>query len=377
METTKLRAMLARAPGLTAEHVRALFAVTGAESSLCDSAQLLRKVRMPRAARAFLTSPDESALHADLRWIEASGVAVISCLDTAYPPLLAQATDAPPVLFVLGSVAALHSPQLAIVGSRTPTASGRRTARDFAASLARTGLTITSGLAVGVDAASHEGALHVGGVTIAVLGTGLDAVYPWENRALAARIRDHGALVSEFPPRTAPAARNFPQRNRIISGLSHGTLVVEATCRSGSLITARLAAEQGRDVFAIPGSIHSPLSRGCHKLIREGAILVEEPAEVLSEIQLVFPRQWVRRSTQVQGRTTPLDKEYEMLLDALGFEPATLDELVERTGASSDSIASMLLLLELEGCVAALPGGRYDRITNDDRQRSRHSDLRI
>ena len=234
---------------------------------------------------------------------------------------------------MLGSVAALHSPQLAIVGSRTPTPSGRRNARDFAASVARAGLTITSGLAVGVDAASHAGTLHVGGVTIAVLGTGLDAVYPLENADLALRIRDQGALVSEFPPRTKPAARNFPQRNRIISGLSCGTLVVEATCRSGSLITARLAAEQGRDVFAIPGSIHSPLSRGCHKLIREGAILVEEPAEVLSEIQLLFPGQGVRRSTQVREQATPLDKEYEMLLDALGFEPATLDELIERTGA--------------------------------------------
>ena len=179
------------------------------------------------------------------------------------------------MLFVLGSVEALHSPQLAIVGSRNPTAAGRKTARDFAAWFARAGLTITSGLAVGVDAASHEGALLVDGVTVAVFGTGLDAVYPAENARLAARIRDKGALVSEFPPRTQPSKRNFPRRNRIISGLSHGTLVVEATCRSGSLITARCAAEQGRDVFAIPGSIHSPLSRGCHKLIRDGAKLVE------------------------------------------------------------------------------------------------------
>ena len=377
METTRLRAMLARAPGLTADHVRALFAVTGDESSLCDSAQLLRQVRMPAAARDALISPDEPALRADLRWIETSGVTLMSCLDATYPSLLVHTAGAPPVLFVLGCVAALGSPQLAMVGSRNPTAAGRRNAHDFAAALARTGLTITSGLAVGVDAASHQGALDVEGATIAVLGTGLDTVYPVGNAALATCIRTRGALVSEFPPRTGPAARNFPRRNRIISGLSRGTLVVEATCRSGSLITARFAAEQGREVFAIPGSIHSPQSRGCHKLIREGAKLVENIADVLSELQIPLSEQWVKNSMRMRTGMMPLDKEYEMLLDALGFEPATLDELIERTGLSSESVASMLLILELDGCVAALPGGRYDRITNDDRQRSRHPDLRI
>ena len=367
METTRLRAMLARAPGLTADHVHKLFAATGEESSLCDSAPLLGQVRMPPAARRYLLAPDEPALDADLRWIESSGVALISCLDPTYPPLLAHTAGAPAALFVLGSVEALGSPQLAIVGSRNPTSSGRRNARHFAAELARTGLAVTSGLAVGVDAASHEGALDAGGITIAVLGTGLDRVYPAGNAALAARIRVQGALVSEFPPRTGPAAHNFPRRNRIISGLSYGTLVVEATLRSGSLITARYAAEQGRDVFAIPGSIHSPQSRGCHKLIREGALLVEGSAEVLSELQIPLSEQGVRSSVRPQAGTKPLDKEYEMLLDALGFEPATLDELIGRTGLSSESLASMLLILELDGCVAALPGGRYDRITNDDR----------
>ena len=369
--------MLARAPGLTADHVRALFAATGEESSLCDSPQLLREMRVPAAARNFLASPDESALSADLRWIESSGTTVISCLDAAYPPLLAQTDGAPPVLFVLGSVEALGSTQLAVVGSRNPTASGRGNARDFAAALARSGLTITSGLALGVDAASHRGALDVGGITIAVMGTGLDTVYPAAHAELAACIRAQGALISEFPPRTAPAGCNFPRRNRIISGLSCGTLVVEATCRSGSLITARFAAEQGREVFAIPGSIRSPQSRGCHKLIREGATLVESLADVLSELQIPLPKQGVRSSMRPRPTEVAMDKGYEMLLDALGFEPATLDELIERTGLSSESVASMLLILELDGCVAALPGGRYDRITNDDRQRSRHPDLRI
>ena len=377
MEIIKLRAMLARAPGLTADHVRALFAVTGDESALCDSPQLLREARVPPAARNFLGAPDESALSADLRWIESSGTTLISCLDAAYPPLLGQAPGAPPVLYVQGSIAALASIQLAVVGSRNPTAAGRRNAHNFAAALARAGLAITSGLAVGVDAASHFGALDVGGITIAVLGTGLDTVYPPAHTGLAARIRTQGALVSEFPPRTPPAAGNFPRRNRIISGLSRGTLVVEATYRSGSLITARFAAEQGREVFAIPGSIHSPQSRGCHKLIREGAKLVENLADVLSELQILQSEQGVMSSIGLPATVLPLDKEYEMLLDALGFEPATLDELIERTGLSSESVASMLLILELDGCVAALPGGRYDRITNDDRQRSRHPDLRI
>jgi DNA processing protein len=362
MEATKVRAMLARAPGLTAEHVRALFAATGGESGLDCPGQALRRVGMPPAARAFLSAPNEAELLCDLRWIERSGAQLVLCTDAAYPPMLAQTVGAPAVLFVLGSIEALHSPQLAMVGARNPTAAGRKTAREFAAWFARSGLTITSGLAVGVDAASHEGALLVEGVTVAVFGTGLDAVYPAENARLAARSCAKGALVSEFPPRTHPSKRNFPRRNRIISGLSHGTLVVEATRRSGSLVTARYAGEQGREVFAIPGFIHSPLSRGCHKLIREGAKLVEAADDVLSELKIPLRGQRVMGARGAAKGGTPLDKEYEMLLDALGFEPATIDVLVERTGLPGESLASMLLILELEGCVAALPGGRYDRI---------------
>ncbi len=364
MEDTQIGVMFARAPGLTAEHVRAWFALAGDLSSRVHrTPELLRHVGMPAAARASIAAPDESQLRADLRWVEASGAKVLLCTDPAYPPLLAQTAGAPAVLFVLGSVEALRSAQLAMVGSRTPTATGRVIAREFAAELARAGLTITSGLAVGVDAASHEGALLAQGVTVAVFGTGLDAVYPAGNARLAALIRERGALVSEFPPRTAPSRRNFPQRNRIISGLSRATLVVEAALRSGSLVTARLAAEQGRDVFAIPGSIRNSRARGCHKLIRDGALLVESPADVLSELQIPLPGQRLTPQTATRDSLAALDKEYEMLLDALGFEPATLDELVARTGLPDGSVASMLLILELEGCVAALPGGRYDRIT--------------
>jgi DNA processing protein len=362
MEGTRLRTMLARAPGLTADHARALLSAVGGEADLNFSPSLLSQAGVPPAARAYLGAPHEAELDADLRWLETSGARLILCTETDYPPLLARTEGGPAVLFVLGSIEALHSPQLAIVGARKPTAAGRKNARDFAAGLARAGLTITSGLALGIDAASHEGALQADGMTVAVFGTGLDTVYPTGHAALADRIRERGTLVSEFPPRTAPVPRNFPRRNRIISGLSHGTLVVEATCRSGSLITARMALEQGREVFAIPGSIHSPLSRGCHKLIREGATLVEAPLEVLAELQIPLLSQGLTPSAHSAKDTPALDKEYEMLLDALGFEPATLDLLVARTGLPGASVASMLLILELEGHVAALPGGRYDRI---------------
>jgi DNA processing protein len=237
--------------------------------------------------------------------------------------------------------------------------------------LTQAGLTITSGLAAGIDAASHEGALAAGGRTIAVLGTGLDRMYPLENTGLAERIRAAGALVSEFPPGTGPQRQNFPRRNRVISALSLGTLVVEAAQGSGSLITARRAAEQGREVFAVPGPIRSPLSRGCHGLIREGAQLVETPADVLAELKFIhtFQRLGSPQAGALEGREAPpdggaaLDKACEMLLDALGFEPASIDTLVARSGLSSESIASMLLILELEGRIAPFPGGLYGRLS--------------
>jgi DNA processing protein len=282
--------------------------------------------------------------------------------DPEYPPLLRQMPGAPAALYVEGSVATLSSPQIAIVGSRSPTPAGRSTAREFAAYFADAGLTVTSGLAVGIDGASHEGALAGGGTTIAVYATGLDRVYPAEHAALAQRIRARGALVSEFPPRTPPLRGHFPRRNRIIAGLSLGTLVVEAARYSGSLITARCAVDAGREVFAIPGSIHSPLSRGCHQLIKSGAKLVEEAADVMSELPFSVRKEAVTAPQPEPHKPRELDKEYEMLLDALGFEPATIDVLVARTHLPGESVASMLLILELEGRVAALPGGRYGRL---------------
>jgi len=345
MDNAHARAKLARTPGLTADALEALIAAAGGD-----------------LAQVPLTAPDERAVASDLEWLERSGTVIVLSTDPGYPPLLRQTAGAPAALYAQGSISLLASPQLAMVGSRSPTPAGRSTAREFAAWFARAGFTVTSGLAAGIDAASHEGALKGDGATIAVFGTGLDRVYPSANHALAERIREHGALVSELPPGAAPLPENFPRRNRIIAGLSLGTLVVEATTRSGSLSTARHALEAGREVFAIPGSIHSPLSRGCHQLIRNGAKLVEEARDVTEELGFLLPKERLTVTPESASGGRELDKEYEMLLDALGFEPATIDRLVARTALPSESIASMLLILELDGRVAALPGGRYGRI---------------
>jgi DNA processing protein len=301
---------------------------------------------------------------ADLRWLERPDCCFLACNDPRYPELLAAIDHAPAGLYVRGDAATLSSPQLAIVGSRNPTPSGRENAHRFAADLARCGLTITSGLALGVDAAGHRGALAAEGRTVAVCGTGLDAVYPRANAELADEIAAHGALASELPPGSPPLRSNFPRRNRIISGLSAGVLVVEAALRSGSLITARLAAEQGREVFALPGSIHNDLARGCHELIRQGAKLVENVADVLVEIRVLTGalQQPPAAHSRGAGRRISggaLDKEYEILLDALGFEPASVDALIARSGLGADAVASMLLILELEGRIESYPGGLY------------------
>jgi len=361
MDTARARATLARTPGLTAEAAAALLGSAGGELTRACSARAAARVELSPAARAFLGAPDERAIDSDLAWLEATRTALVLSSDPAYPPLLKQTAGAPAALYVQGSVDALVTPALAMVGSRSPTPAGRSTARDFAAWFARAGLTVISGLATGIDAASHEGALKGSGLTVAVFGTGLDRVYPAEHAQLAERIRAHGALVSEFPPGTAPLKPNFPQRNRVIAGLSLGTLVVEATRRSGSLVTARRALEAGREVFAIPGSIHSPLSGGCHQLIKQGAKLVEEARDVIEELGFLLPKERLTEVLSPAKAGRELDKEYEMLLDALGFEPATIDSLVARTELPGESIASMLLILELEGRVAALPGGRYGR----------------
>jgi DNA processing protein len=354
--THRRLAIAARAPSLSAAQ---LAQVQGLEWSNPDS---LQQLGLTTRTAAWLARPDEALIDSDLRWLDGAGATLLSATSAEYPPLLRESPDAPAVLYVLGKPRVLNEPQLAMVGSRNPTAGGRDTARAFAAFFARAGLTITSGLALGIDTASHEGALAADGFTIAVLGCGLDQVYPVENHGLAKRIAAAGALISEFPPGTPALRPHFPQRNRIIAGLSYGTLVVEAARRSGSLITARLAGTAGREVFAIPGSIHNPCTRGCHELIRAGAKLVECAEDVLSELKISLTAQLLAASPAEPYATPVLDKEYKILLDALAFEPASVDSLIERTGMNSESIASMLLILELDGHVAPHPGGRYSRM---------------
>lgn len=324
---------------------------------------------LPPRVRDYLRDPDWAAVDSDLAWLQGADAAVLVYTDPAYPGLLREIPDPPPVLFVLGDTGILAQPQLAIVGSRNPTASGRGTACAFAEHLAGAGLTITSGLALGVDAAAHQGALAAaGGGTVAVTGTGLDRVYPASHRELAGAIRERGALVSEFPPGMPPLAANFPRRNRIISGLSLGTLVVEAAVRSGSLISARFALEQGREVFAIPGSIHNPLARGCHRLIRDGAKLVETAEDIVEElgalagVSLEIARREAAGSSAAGDHAEALDPQQHRVLEAVGFEPTAVDLVVIRTGLTPDAVCSMLMELELHGWVASSPGGHFSRV---------------
>jgi DNA processing protein len=308
---------------------------------------------------------DTAGIERDLRWLEGPGRHLLTAGDPRYPPQLAAIPGFPTALFVWGDPTVLSRPQLAIVGSRSSTCAGRETAFEFAARLAATGLAITSGLAVGIDAAAHRGALHAQGATIAVCGTGLDRIYPGEHAALAEEIAASGALVSEFPTGTKPLAHHFPRRNRLMSGLARGVLVIEAAARSGSLITARLAGEQGRDVMAIPGSIHNALARGCHRLIKDGAALVETVEDVLETLGLMVlathANSGAKPPDHVEIPGVRLDSGSEILLNALGFGPTDLDRLVERTGLAAQSVISKLQLLELEGRVESLAGGRYSR----------------
>ena len=278
-----------------------------------------------------------------------------------YPELLARIDDPPPFLYVKGDPAFLHLPALAIVGSRNPTSGGTRNAFEFARYLGSSGFCIVSGLAQGIDAAAHRGALDAGAPTVAFLGHGIDIVYPARNRELAESITEHGALVSEFPLGMQPRRALFPQRNRLISGLSLGTLVVEAARRSGSLITARLAGEQGREVFALPGSIHNPLARGCHQLIREGAKLVDSAADIVNELGALAGHV-LQTSEDPAPPALPAgdgDVEYVKLREQLSYDPISVDELVLRSGLTIDEVSSMLLILELDGTVEKLSGGRY------------------
>ena len=368
MEDLKSWLALAHAPGLHAGQIAGFLKQGHSPTELLSvSPATCAALGVCETALASLHRADPARIDADITWLEGrSHRHVVAWGSPGYPPLLALIPDAPLVLYVEGDPAALSLPQLAIVGSRNPTSLGRDTARRFGMHLARAGLAITSGLALGIDAAAHRGALDAGGRTIAVVGRGLDAIYPRDNDELAQCIvTRHGALVTDLPVGTPPLKQNFPRRNRILSGLAAGTLVVEAAMQSGSLITARLAGEQGREVFAMPGSIHNALARGCHKLLRQGAKLVETADDIFAELAPILGQiagtALTRGHFQAESNPGSLDKDFEILLDALGFEPASLDSIVVRSGLKADAVASMLLILELDGRIQQQPGGRYSR----------------
>ncbi|HEX5094020.1 MAG TPA: DNA-processing protein DprA [Burkholderiales bacterium] len=343
-------------PGLGSSAIRALLGRFGLPENVLDAPTAeISKITGPAVAEALRAARQSAALEASLRWASEQGHAVVTLADSAYPRALLEIPDPPVLLYAWGRLELLSRPSLAVVGSRNATAQGLRNAEQFGEAFSAAGLTIVSGLALGIDAAAHRGALRASGSTIAVLGTGVDVIYPRQHHELAAEIGERGLLLSEFPLGAPAAAHHFPRRNRLISGLARGCLVVEAALASGSLITARSAAEQGREVFAIPGSIHSPLSKGCHALIKQGAKLVESAEDVL--VELTGFRPTAMASTQLQ----PAAKD-EPLLGHMGFDPVDVDSLCSRTGLTADRISADLLRLELDGRVAALPGGTYQRL---------------
>lgn len=354
-------------PGLGRAGLRRLLAAFASPQGVLDAAPAaLAQVAAPPLCEALRTPPPElpAALAAVGQWRRGDATRrVLTLGDPAYPPALLQSPDPPLLLYVQGDPAVLARPAIAIVGSRKATPQGLENASAFAAALADSGLVIVSGLALGVDGAAHEGALAKSAPTVAVLGTGIDRVYPRRHLELARRIAASGALVSEFLPGTPPLAENFPQRNRIIAGLTLGTLVVEAALRSGSLITARLANEAGREVFALPGSIQAEQSRGCHALIRDGAHLVESPADVLEELRRPgLPAPAPAAAAPARGAVAAqADDPGDPLLDALGHDPIGLDSLQARTGWSTPELLARLLELELQERIARLPGGLYQR----------------
>src|SRR2546426_5199773 len=315
-------------------------------------------------AEAIRRGPDPAQLERTMKWLGAPDRWLIAWDDTHYPAALLTLPDPPAAFCYVGRRELLNRPTLAIVGSRNATPQGIEHAEAFAAALSDAGLTIISGLALGIDAAAHRGGLAGGGSTIAVLGTGIDLVYPTRNAELAAQIARDGLLVSEFPLRTPAIAHNFPRRHRLISGLARGCLVVEAALASGSLITARCAADQGRDVFAIPGSIHSPLSKGCHALIKSGAKLVESAEDVLAELAGFRPSGYASTAASTAANAAQTDSG---LLAIMGHDPVDVDSLCVRAGLSAEQVASELLRLELDGRVTALPGGLYQRLEKAQR----------
>jgi DNA processing protein len=348
-------------------------ALGGVTALATASARDLTRHGFSDEAVAAICRPDEKKIESDLQWLSQPGRQLLCWDDDAYPVLLRRINSPPAALFVEGDPGCLWQPQIAIIGSRNPTSGGLDHARDFATTLARQGMTITSGLASGIDTAAHRAALDAGALTIAVNGTGLDQVYPNSSRATGERIRLQGAMISELPLGSPPRRQHFPSRNRIISGLSLAVLVVEAGLNSGTLITARKAAEQGRDVFALPGSLHNPMAKGCHRLIRDGARLVETAADIIqelgplaAELQMEIRQRLDQPADDKENTATGKhklldDPDYLAVWEVLGYDPKPVDVIIEQTGLSASEISSMLLMMELRGMVKKQGGGRYMR----------------
>jgi len=354
---------LTLAPGLGAATIRKLLSQFGLpEKVIAANRAELARYASAEALRALDSDAVASAVAQALAWLEEPGNSIVTLADAAYPRLLLEITDPPAILYCRGRTELLNRPALALVGSRNATVQGNSNAEQFARSFSASGLTIVSGLAQGIDAAAHRGALAGEGSTIAVLGTGADITYPPGNAALAAEIAGRGLLVSEFALGTKALAHNFPRRNRLISGLAQGCLVIEAALASGSLITARAAAEQGRDVFALPGSIHSPLSKGCHALIKSGAKLVESAEDVLAELSAFRRTGFASTHAAANAGAATAGSADEPLLVCMGFDPVDVDSLCARAGLPAEKVSADLLRLELAGRITALPGGLYQRL---------------
>ena len=357
--------------------IKAIESLGGAAAVTAASARDLIRHGFPQAAADAITRPDQAAIEKGLHWLSQPGHHLLCWDSDDYPVLLRRITGPPAALFIDGDPGCLWQPQIAVIGSRNPTAGGLDHARDFASTLARQGMTITSGLASGIDSAAHAAAMDAGAMTIAVNGTGLDIVYPASSRQLAQRVRLQGAMISEFPLGTPPRRQHFPSRNRIISGLSLAVLVIEAGLNSGTLITARKAAEQGRDVFALPGSLHNPMAKGCHRLIREGARLVETTADIMQELgPIAAELQMEIRQRLEQAGDDPAtadlspkkhknklldDSDYSAVWEVLGYDPKPVDTIIEQSGLSAREVSSMLLMMELKGMVKKHVNGRFFR----------------
>ena len=359
--------LLSRTPGLGNVKINNLIQHFESIENIFSETSFPSHLKIPNAAVSAIRAPDYNKVANDLRWLKKHGNHMLAIDDDLYPPLLKQINSPPPILFITGNPDVLLQPQLAVVGSRNATPVGLKNTQSFCDSLARSHITITSGMALGVDGQAHRAALDAGGNTIAVMGTGLDIVYPAKHKSLAHGIAQNGALVSEFPVGTKAHAHNFPQRNRIICGLSLGTLVIEAGVQSGTLITARQTMEINRPVMAIPGSIHSPTAKGCHLLIKQGAKLVESAEEIIEELIPLAQS----LSLQIKEKLDLLDKKpyitvesdgQEHLLSLVCYEPTPIDEIINKSGLTAQEVSSALLLLELEERIQTLPGAHYIRI---------------